>query len=224
MITIKEIFENFEKIGCLTFSTIDDGHIESRIAHFFAYDNGGLYFRTMNTKPFYKQLKENKILSVSGMYPTTQLTHDENNLPHFQPGFTLRISGDVRELSIEEVKEKAKNDINFTVAVFDIEKYPATKIFVLDKAKGELFDFDFEKTKRDHKLYRERFSIGGMEYESPGLMITEKCIECGKCKSVCTFDAIVEGSPYKIDGSRCDECGNCYTNCPVNAIMGKGGI
>lgn len=116
--------------------------IESRIAHFFAYDDDGLYFRTMNTKPFYKQLREGKTVSVCGMYPTTQVTHDENNLPFFEPGYTMRI--------------------------------------------------------------------------------TDRCVGCGKCAKVCTFDAIQPGEQYSIRGNRCDECGNCYTVCPVRAIQAKG--
>lgn len=219
---IKDIFKNFDNIGCLTFSTINGENIESRIAHFFAYDDDGLYFRTMNSKPFYKQLKDYGKVSVCGMYPKTYVEHDENNLPHFSPGYTMRISGDVRELSLEEVEKKAKYDKNFNVAVFDIKKYPATKIFVLYKAKGEYYDYDFSKENRDHKLERERFNYGGAEIEKSGLKITNKCIGCGKCKSVCTFDAIKKGNPYEIIGERCDECGNCFMNCPVKAIIAKG--
>ena len=39
--TIKEIYEKFDKIGCTTFSTIHDRRVESRIAHFFAWDEDG---------------------------------------------------------------------------------------------------------------------------------------------------------------------------------------
>lgn len=219
---IKNIYDKFDKIGCLTFSTINRDEIESRIAHFFGYDNDGLYFRTMNSKPFYKQLKEYSKISVCGMYPKTYVEHDKNNLPYFAPGYTMRISGDVRELSLEEVEEKAKTDRNFNVAVFDINKYPATKIFVLYKAKGEYYDYDFSKENRAHKLERERFSYGGAVIDKPGLKITDKCIACGKCKSVCTFNAIKKGTPYEIIGERCDECGNCFVNCPVKAIISKG--
>lgn len=220
--TIQEIYKRFDRIGCVTFSTKNGDGIESRIAHFFAYDEDGLYFRTMNTKPFYKQLREGGMVSVCGMYPTTQVTHDENHLPFFEPGYTIRIAGEVRELSMEEMEDKAVNDPNFNVAVFDVKKYPATRIFVLYCAKGEYYDYDFAKRYRDHKLERERFAYGGMETERPGLWITDRCIGCGKCVNVCTFDAIQSGETYSIRGNRCDECGNCYTICPVQAIQAKG--
>jgi ferredoxin len=221
---IKEIYEKFDAIGCLTFSTMNGKYIESRIAHFIAYDDEGLYFGTMNTKPFYKQLTESKVLSVSGMYPKTYVEHDKNNLPYFAPGYTMRISGDIREITLEELKEKAKTNDGFNVAVHDIVKYPATKIFVLNRAWGECFDFDFEMENRDNKIERERFTYGGMEVEPAGLTITDKCISCGKCAEVCTFKAIKPGTPYEIIGNRCDECGNCFEACPVKAIIAKGGV
>jgi uncharacterized pyridoxamine 5'-phosphate oxidase family protein len=53
---MNEIYGHFDKIGCLSFSTWNGGEIISRIAHFFAYDDDGIYFRTMNTKPMAKFL------------------------------------------------------------------------------------------------------------------------------------------------------------------------
>ena len=102
MMTIKEIYENFDQIGCVTFSTLaENGYVESRIAHFFAFDEDGLYFRTMDVKPFYRELKQTGKVSVCGMYPSSQVSHDENNLPSFVPGYTMRITGDVRELTMD---------------------------------------------------------------------------------------------------------------------------
>lgn len=58
--TIKEIYESFDKIGCLTFTTVDENNQpESRIAHLRGFDDEGMYFMTMYTKPFYKHLKAN---------------------------------------------------------------------------------------------------------------------------------------------------------------------
>lgn len=68
---------------------------------------------------------------------------------------------------------------------------------------------------------------------------TEKCIECGKCKSVCPYNAIIEsqrpcvkGCPTKaisvgknklaeINYSKCIGCGNCVYLCPFGAIVDK---
>ncbi|EJO5346770.1 ATP-binding protein [Clostridium botulinum] len=41
------------------------------------------------------------------------------------------------------------------------------------------------------------------------------CIKCGKCKSICKFDAIKN---FKIDSFLCEGCGACTLICPQNAI------
>lgn len=223
MFTIKDVYEKFEEIGCCAFATIDGkGNVDSRIAHFFAYDDDGLYLRTMAVKPFYRQLVEGGKLAVSGEKTEGPCVWDEDNMPHFQPGYMMRVSGDVRELSQEEVDAKAANNPLFNVAVYDTNKYPETRVLVLYSAWGEYYKYDFNCVHMDHKIQRERFAWGGAKFINPGLTITDECIECGSCAEVCTHKAIVPGSPYSILGERCDECGNCYHVCPAGAIESKG--
>lgn len=214
---IQEIYKSLDQIGYLTFATIDGNYPETRIAHFLAYDEDGLYFMTMNTKPFYKQLIQTGKISVCGLNASTSVGHDANGMPTFEAGYSIRVSGDVKELSFNKLEEKSKLNPSFIPMIKDIEKYPAMVTFVLYKGKGEIFDYDFEKQFRDHKLKRTRFSFGDFQFEPAGLIITDKCISCGICKQQCSFDAITEGNPYKIDGTKCDECGTC----PVNAILSK---
>ena len=213
MLTMKEVFDRFDEIGCCSFAT-PDGHggVEARIAHFFAYDDEGLYLRTMDVKPFYRQLKQSGRLAVNGERTEAKVVFDENNLPLFKPGYQMRVAGEVRELSMAEVEAKAPHDRNFNVAVYDIAKYPETRVFVLHRFHGELYDYDYAMVNRDHKLHRERFAFGGDAYEEPGLRITDDCIACGTCLAGCSFKAIVPG----------DECGNCYHACPAGAVEGKG--
>jgi len=225
MLTIKEIFQKFEKMHSYSFSTIsDDLYPEIRIAHFLTYDEEGLYFQTMNVKPFYKQLKDRKKLGVCSLYSNaTQVEKDEDGLSYFPPGFYIRVSGDVRELSFAEIKQKSEEDFEkFNPLLLDISRYPTMTTFVMYKFRGEVYDYDFEKTTRDNKIFRSRFSFNGLKFDNPGFNINqEKCISCGICAKVCTFDAIVKGKKYSINGNKCDECGSCYTACPVNAITAK---
>ena len=219
MLNLQEIFDKFEEIGSYTFTTVDEsGAPVSRIAHFIAVDDEGLYFTTMEVKPFYRQLKANGLLSVCGLAGNPKVVMDENNLPVFEPGCTIRLSGKVRELDNDVVIAKDAENHGFDVAVHDFEAYPATHAFVMYQGHGEIYNFDFDMLKRDHKLERERFAFGGDTFIEPGLVISEDCIGCGTCLDHCTFKAIEEGEPYRIMGNRCDECGTCYENCPADAI------
>lgn len=67
----------------------------------------------------------------------------------------------------------------------------------------------------------------------------EKCIECGKCKAVCPYNAILdvtrpckkacnakalnfdENKKAVIDNDKCIQCGACVYQCPFGAIMDK---
>lgn len=218
-LTVQEIYEKFDKIGSVTFATIDNGYPETRIAHFFAYDDKGLYFRTMTTKPFFHQLVTNKKVSVCGMSSATEVTHDGEGMPVFEPGYSIRITGDCERVDREYIKEKAENSNDFLMGYKDILKYPALHAFRINKARGEIFDFDFELHSRDHKLKRTRFTLNEFTYPNRGVVINDDCVNCGKCIKTCSFSAIYKGEDhYMIDPLKCDACGDCTLVCNFDAI------
>ncbi len=216
---LQEIYEKYDKIGAVTFATIEENRPRTRIAHLFAYDEEGLYFRTMITKSFYKQLQENEKVALGGMYPNTTVTHDESGLPEWEPGYTVNLTGDVKEISLEALKQKAKVAPMFDLGVKDIERYPAMTTLCVYRGFGEVYDFDFEIKVRSHKLLRIPFSFGGVETPFRGVRITKECVGCGECYDNCTFKAInQDGDRYCINHTKCDVCGDCYSVCPVDAI------
>ncbi len=220
--TIQEIYEKFDKIGCLSFTTINEnGMPESRIAHLRAYDHDGIYFMTMFTKDFCSQMKQNPKISICGLNAKTKIEHDENGLPVFDKGYAIRMSGTVKQVPIQEIKDK--NNPIFDVCLKDQEKYQAMVVFCITDGYGDIFDYDFEKITRENKLQREYFSFGNAKENHKGLVIDKnKCIACGLCKNKCTFLAVEEkDGVYTINKNRCDECGDCYINCPVKAISVK---
>ncbi|MFH0725193.1 MAG: 4Fe-4S dicluster domain-containing protein [Pseudomonadota bacterium] len=216
---LADIYEKFDRIGCLTFATIDQDYPQTRIAHLFAHDHEGLYFRTMITKAFYDQLKRTKKVSICGMFPKTSVSHDKQGMPYFEPGYTIRATGNIKEIPLKTLKEKAAVNEMFMLGVKDIERYPAMTTFCLFSAWGEVYDFDFEMEHRTHKLLRTGFSFGGKLIPFRGVRITEECIACGECKERCSFKAIYQDNEqFIIDHARCDVCGDCYTICPANAV------
>ena len=57
-----------------------------------------------------------------------------------------------------------------------------------------------------------------MEVIIMALVITDKCVACGTCASVCPVGCISEGDIYKIDPNQCIDCGTCAGVCPSGAI------
>ena len=48
--------------------------------------------------------------------------------------------------------------------------------------------------------------------------VTEKCVGCGACESVCPFGAISMDGGKAVIGAACTQCGACVDTCPVGAI------
>ena len=147
---IADVYEKFDQIGCVTFATIEKDTPQTRIAHLFAHDHEGLYFRTMITRAFYKQLKKTGKVSICGMYPKTSTSHKDQGTAHVSQGYTIRVTGDIKEVSLDKLKEKAATNEIFILGVRDSERYPAMATFCLYSAWGELFDFDLEMEYRSH--------------------------------------------------------------------------
>ncbi len=219
--TLHEIHSVISKVGCLTITTLDGRNMHNRIVSICGGDDEGIYFLTMDVKPFYRQLKSNPQVAMCGIYPSGRKNgKNKDGQPYWEPGFFLRITGEVREISSGEVEEKAKSGSEIhQYTLEDSARYPAMKLFCIYKGKGELYDYDFEMEKRDHKLLRKRFAFGGEVVNAAGMRIdSEKCIACGECYEACSFKAIEKGTVYSVNSERCDECGNCIIACPVEAV------
>lgn len=49
----------------------------------------------------------------------------------------------------------------------------------------------------------------------------DKCAACGACEQACRFDAVIQGSPYRINPYACEGCKVCGLVCPAQAITMK---
>ena len=70
-----------------------------------------------------------------------------------------------------------------------------------------------------HPIDREYLTMGNAVPEHKGFVITDSCIACGTCQTVCPQGCIEEGETYHIQPNHCLHCGNCFENCPVEAIV-----
>ena len=67
-------------------------------------------------------------------------------------------------------------------------------------------------------ITREYFTVGSAKPIRKGYYISEDCIGCGTCQTVCPQSCIEDGRPFRIRENHCLQCGNCFENCPVEAI------
>ncbi|MCK9175749.1 MAG: pyridoxamine 5'-phosphate oxidase family protein [Desulforhopalus sp.] len=100
--------EAIKKIDAFSMTTMNGEQMYSRIVSVCGSDEENIYFLTMNVKPFYRQLAADHRISICGIYPHGYTTsNNEVGQPHWDPGFTLRVTGEVREIPEQEVREKA---------------------------------------------------------------------------------------------------------------------
>lgn len=68
-------------------------------------------------------------------------------------------------------------------------------------------------------IFREVYECGATA-KPKGFIVTEDCIGCETCVSVCPQRAIdMQDGRANIRQQNCLHCGNCFENCPVQAIV-----
>ncbi|BES64254.1 4Fe-4S binding protein [Gottschalkiaceae bacterium SANA] len=183
----------------VSFATISEGKPQSRIIDVMFIREDGLYFMTCKSKPFYRQLRESPHVAITGMT---------------QDFVQIRLTGEVEVVSSELIDQIYRENQDFDQLFPRNDDHAFMEVFRVFRGKGEIFDLSGKEV----KMKRHRFAFGGEKVRKSGCEIQENCIGCGRCQSVCPFQAIQAGSPYGIDSELCDECGRCLLSCPVDAI------
>lgn len=196
--TYLEAFKIVNELRFATFSTIDlKGNPHSRIIEVVHSNEDGLYFITLTAKPFYRQLSLKNKVSITG------ITKDF---------LQIRINGQVEEVDSTSLDGIFHKNHKLRSRLPE-EKKNLYRVFRIFRGRGEVYTLGINP-----KVKRIRFAFGGEKVNKSGCIITEKCLQCDRCKQVCPFGAIEEGKPYKVIPELCDECGFCYSVCPVSAI------
>lgn len=79
-----------------------------------------------------------------------------------------------------------------------------------------------EETKRRMAAFRERLALPILRKDTAqGYIVTDDCIRCGICASVCPADNITVTDAVHFS-NRCEVCYACLHNCPHHAIHLQG--
>ena len=198
---VKTCIEKLGYVGVLNFATVDeDGAPQVRNISAIHYEGPDIYFLTARGKSFARQLYADGRVQISAYTRYKE---------------TIRVSG--RAYEVPEAEQRKWRDILYQEQPYLENVYPGeTKnidtMFVLKDYTIEYFCLS------TRPITREYFTVGSAVLKPKGYVITDNCIGCGTCQTVCPQQVISEGQPFVIDQNHCLQCGNCFENCPVQAI------
>lgn len=188
-------------VGTLACATVDgDGRPQVRSISAIHYEPDGMYFLTSRGKNFCQGLLARPAVQFLGLTRFNEM---------------IRLSGDA--IPVAEDEQRRWVDLIFDEQPLLENVYPGDTreiciIFAIRNATIEYFNLGVRP------IFRETYTIGEACASPKGFFITDECIECGTCASVCPQQCIIEGSPYLIEQTHCLHCGNCYEHCPTKAI------
>lgn len=188
-------------VGVLSFATVDhNGNPQVRNISAIHYEPDAIYFFTARGKDFCKELLDTEKVQILGYTMYKEM---------------IRLTGTVKPAP-EEEQEKWR-DIIFNEQPYLSNVYPGDTrsigiIFCIRDMSIECFNLGV------NPIFRESYVIGNATIQPKGYLISDECIGCGTCQTVCPQQAIEEGNPYSIRQNNCLHCGNCFEHCPVSAI------
>ncbi len=193
-----------QEIHTTVVATVDDEGLPVTAAiDMMDADENGLYFLTAKGKGFYDRLKKREFLALTAMKGEDTIS-----------SVAVSIRGKVRELGYEKIPELFEKNPYMQQIYPTEESMKALTVFQIYEGTGEWFDLSKKP------IERASFTFGGAEKKEEGFFITDECVGCGRCVSVCPQNSIIgDNIPYLIEQDHCLHCGNCMTVCPAGAVV-----
>ena len=197
--TLQDCLDLLFDVKSVSMATVDEnGAPQVRIIDLMLNENGTLYFCTARGKDFYRQLCLTGRIAICAMNDNWQ---------------TVRLSGRVKRLDDQKYWIDRIFAANASIAnLYKGDRRYILEAFCIASADVEFFDLSQEP------INRLRFRLGGAFIGMKGFHITDACIGCGQCASVCPQNCISPGAPYAIALAHCLHCGLCAETCPAGAI------
>ena len=198
---VASCLKKMELVGVLAFATVDrEGAPQIRNISAIHYEKDALYFFTARGKNFCQELLEDGRVQILWYTNYKEM---------------IRLSGRAYAVSDDEQikwRDKIFEEQPYLANVYPDETRDIGIIFCIDQAEIEYFNLGV------HPIFRETYLRGTGKITEKGYVITDACIGCGTCQSVCPQRCIDAGTPFVIRQNNCLHCGGCYEHCPVNAI------
>lgn len=183
-------------------TTDDDGLPVTSAIDMMDSDENGLYFLTAKGKNFYDRLKKRGFIALTAIKGEDTLS-----------SVAVSVRGKVRELGNEKIPELFKKNPYMCEIYPTKESMQALTVFQIYEGTGEWFDLSKKPIERDS------FSFGGAHREVSGYFINENCTGCRKCLENCPQSCIDPSCvPFVIEQSHCLRCGRCKSVCEYEAV------
>lgn len=197
----KTCLEKLKLVSVLSFATVDEnGAPQIRCISAIHFDDESFYFFTARGKNFTRELLSDGRVQILAYTRFKEM---------------IRLSA--KAVPVSDERQSDCIDTIFAEQPYLKNVYPGDTrkigiIFEIKNAEIEYFNLGA------NPIFRENYVIGNGKSEFKGYKITDKCVGCGKCITVCPQRCISEGKPFKISAEHCLHCGACFENCPVKAV------
>ena len=193
--------QKMKLVGTLAMATVDEhGNPQIRCVSAVHYEPDAVYFFTARGKEMALQLMRDGRLQT---------------MVHTRFNEMIRMSGVAAPAPNEEQRKWI--DVIFEEQPYLANVYPGDtrSIGIIFKVSNIVLDYFNLGVK---PIERGAFSLDENPVQQKGFHITDACIGCGTCLSVCPQGCIVPGDVYEIQPEHCLHCGACAENCPTGAV------